>query len=315
MQALNSAVLLSRGGTWKPRPYDPPYLMPEPGDTWPEKSWATTVFTDTAGAELLTLDGIVHPDRIEFVGDPEDMDQIPAGAGFTISLETVDAVYPIRYGTVIRKEVFYTQPTGKVTVSPKVFTDTFQRTALGRKWVSLTGRTIIRDNHLLSLPSGVSPEVAFFQKSAIRYWQEFTSDTVEIGVTVLNTDPLLRGRTTIVLGADINFTTGIGMRFESAAWASRLHLGMINGPNSLVDETAEVGNVVENNDYYRIRFTDSTKTAAIYKGTSLDPMMTWIDEAGAVAHGRGYRHFGMAFESALLGRGIQVTSITAKDVA
>lgn len=315
MQALNSAVLLSRGGTWKPQPYEPPYLMADPGSTWPAKAWATAVFTDSSGGEIMTVDGTVHPDRIEFVGDPDDMDQIPAGAGFTISLETPEAVFPIRYGTVIRKEVFYTQPANKAVVAPRAFSDSFQRSALGNKWVAITGRTTIHDNHLLSLPNGVNPQTAFFSKSAIRFYQEFTSDTVDVAVTVLNTHPGLHGKTTVVLCADINFTTGIGVQFQTAAFSNTMHLGMITGPNSMVDEAPTVPNEVDNGDYYRVRYTDSTKTVAVYKGTSLDPITSWIDSSNAVAHGRGYRHFGLAFESELLGRGIEVTSITAMDVA
>mgnify|MGYP007088249528 CR=1 FL=1 len=312
---MNSAVLLSRGGTWKPSPWDPPYLMPDPGSTWPEKAWAAITFTDTAGVELLTLDGDVTPEGIHFTGDPEEMDPIPAGAGFTITLETGDGIFPIRYGTVIRKEVFYTQPTNRPVSTPRRFSDTFQRKTLGNKWIPIVGRTIIRNNSLLSLPNGVSPEVAFFQKSAIRWWEEFSSDTVDIGITVLNTDPILTGRTTLVLCADALFTTGIGVRFETAALSNKLHLGTITGPNTLVDETPAVTNTVANLDHYRIRYTDSTKTVAVYKNSSLDPALQWTDDAAAIAHGRGYRHFGMAFESALLGRGIQVTSITAMDAA
>lgn len=314
MQALNSAVLLSRGGTWKPDPWEPPYLLADGGQPWPE-GWASIVFTDSAGAEILTLDGTVDGDRIDFVGDPEEMDQVPAGAGYTIKLETPEAVHVIRYGTVIRKEVFWTQPAAKRVKTPRMFSDSFQRTALGRKWIPVVGRTVIRDNHLIGLPNGLGPEVAFFQKSAIRYWEEFTSDSVEVGVTVLNTDPILAGRTAVMIGADIGLTTGIAMRFETAAFANQLHLGMVNGPNSMVDETAAVANVVRNGDYYRLRYTDSTKIAAVYKGSSLEPIIEWPDAAGVVPHGRGYRHFGIAFESALVGRGIQITSITAMDVA
>lgn len=314
MQAVNSAVLLSRGGTWKPDPWEPPYLMPAAGEPpWPDKAIAAITFTDTAGGEILTLDGTVAPDRIDFCGDPEEMDLVPAGAGFTITLDTLDGVYPIRYGTVIRKEVFYATPTSKPVSTPRRFADTFQRKALGRKWIPIVGRTTIRNNSLLSLPNGVSPETAFFQKSAIRWWEEFSSDTVEIGVTVLNTDPILTGSTTLVLCADAGFTTGIGVRFDTAALSNHMHLGTVTGPNTLVDETPAVSNVVANLDHYRIRYTDSTKTVAVYKNSGLAPVQSWTDDASSVPHGRGYRHFGMAFASALAGRGIQVTSITAMD--
>lgn len=315
MQAMNSAVLLSRGGTWKPRPYEPPYLMPEPGSTWPDKAFATVTFTDSTGAEILTLDGDVTPEAILFSGDPDEMDQVPAGSGYTITLETPEGdVHVLRYGTVIRKEVFYTAPPGKAIKTPRSFSDSFQRSALGRKWIPVVGRTAIRDNSLWSVPNGVTVETAFFQKSAIRYWLQFESDTVEVGVTVLNTDPLLAGRTAVIICADAGLTTGIGMRFETSAFANQLHLGMVTGPNTMVDETAAVGNVVSNGDYYRLRYTDSTKVAAVYKGSSLTPLAEWDDKAGAVPHGPGYRHFGLAFEAALLGRGIQITSISAMDV-
>lgn len=317
MESVSSAIKLSRGSVWKPQYSERPYLFPSNNglQRWPSGASAYIVFTDTAGAQLHRLDGDVYPDRIEFFGESADMDELPNGTNFEIYLEDDDGTHQIRHGKVIRTEVTYTTPPSQVSYTPLSFSDSFQRTALGRKWQPVWGRTKIHNNTGLSLPNGVAVENAFFNESAIRFWQEFSSDSIEVGVTVVNPLNLQAGKTGFIIGADINMTCGLVMQLETGISNNFLHIGTLDGPTTVIHRTSPVPNVTANHDYYRIRYIDSTKTIAIYKGTSLAPMATWVDETEMLPKGKGYRHFGMNFEASLFTQGIQVTSCAARDAA
>jgi hypothetical protein len=313
MQSEQSAVILSRGGVWNPEPYEPPYLVAKAGQPFPSNAFATIEFTDTTGATLLELDGTVTPDAIRFTADAEDgLDAVPAGANFEISLETSQGVQKIRYGKVIRREATYFPPPA-VNVTPLAFGDNFQRTALGRKWIGVSGRSRIFDNSLLSLPSGVTVDGVFFTKSAIRYYQQFTTDSIRMSVTVQNPLHLLSGKTSFVVCADANMSSGLAMQLETGITNNWIHMGMLNGPTSVTYEGSSVSNSANSGDTYVISYTDATKTLAVYKGTSLEPLATWVDDTGMVPHGPGYRYVGFIFEASLITAGIQVSSWSAKD--
>ncbi|MCG7592381.1 hypothetical protein [Mycobacterium sp. PSTR-4-N] len=317
MQSLNSAVVLSRGSTWNPRRSEHPYLLPHTSGLreWPEAAAATIIFTGTNGDVLLTLDGDVYPDRIEFYGDPDVMDPIPAGANFEIYLDTNDGTFQIRHGKVIRREAMYSNAL-PVSVTPALsFTDSFQRDVLGRKWKTVWGQTVINDNSDLSLPNGVSVKNAFFKESAIRFWQEFSSDSVEVGFTVVNRLNSQAGKTGVAICCDIGLNTGFVCELETGTGHQYLHLGVLNGPISNIYQGAAVPNTAANGDYYRLRYTYGDRTLSAYKNASLEPLTQWVDETEMVPNGKGYRHLGMNFEASLATRGIQVTSMAARDAA
>ena len=82
----------------------------------------------------------------------------------------------------------------------------------------------------------------------------------------------------------------------------------------MVDQTPPVPNTVVNLDYYRVKYIDEIQTVAVYKGTSLEPIATWVDNGLIVPHGPGYRHIGANFHRASA-NGIQLTSFSARDAA
>lgn len=318
MRSLNSAIELSRGGTWKPETYETPYLTPHNNGltVWPDGSSALIVFTGTNGQELITpIEGTVFPDRIEFIGDPSQMDLVPQGANFTITLETKDGIFPIRYGKVIRKEVFYSTPAAQQGIPPLMLNDNLQRTALGRKYIAQHSLTQMIDNSGAGLPIGVG---ARSNRAALRYWQEFTANSIEIGVTLLNMTPSTAAWTSIIFNADIAFNIGMAVKFETGSSGNRrIHIGTVSNPITVIDRAPTVADTVANNDYYKIRYLEGLRTVAVYKGTSLDPIAEWTDENEIVPVGRGYRHLGANFYRSQTGtpKGIQLTSISARDAA
>lgn len=317
MESHYSAVLLSKGGTWKPSTNETPYLLPDANGLakWPAGAAAECKFHDTQGLELLTIDGEVFPDRIEFYGEPEVMDRVPAGAGFTITLTTDDGVFPIRYGTVIRKEVRLTTPLAQQGIPPLAINDNLQRTALGRKWIPLFGQLRMIDNGDANLPIGVGAQS---HEGAMRYVQEFTTPSIEIGVTLLNRNPGVPAWMSLNFGADINAEMGFSVKFETGgSSARRLHIGTLTKPMNAIDRTPTVSNDIATIDHYVIRFLHATKTVAVYKGTSLEPVIEWADENDIVPRGIGYRHLGAAFyrSSVSSTHGIQLAGISARDAA
>lgn len=315
MQSLNSAVVLSQGGTWKPESWETPFLIPYSNGLkeWPPGSSAIVTFTGTNGQVIGTpLEGVVHPDRIEFIGDPDDMNGIPAGANFTITLETKDGIFPIRYGKVIRKEVYYTTPPAQHAIPPLMLNDNLQRTALGRKWIAQYSSMASYDGSPYGLPRGWGAQSG---RAAIRYWQEFTSNSIEIGVSFLNGNPNIPSSASVIFNADIAFNMGMAVRFETGSPSvRRIHIGTMQNPVTVIDRAPTVPDTVANNDYYKIRYQEELRTVAVYKGTSLDPIHEWTDETEIVPVGRGYRHLGANFLRSN-NEGILLTSISARDAA
>lgn len=317
MESLYSAVVLSRGGTWKPRPDETPYLLPHNNrlQEYPAGATVECHFVGTNGLPITTIDGTVFPDRIEFLGDADEMDKVPAGAGFTIVLDTADGPFPIRHGKVIRKQVEFTTPMAQLDIPPLAIADNLQRSALGNKYKLMFGRLQLNDNSDAGLPIGLG---AKSKEGSVRYIQEFTTPGVEIGVTFLNRTPNVGAWTSINFGADINFEMGFGVKFETGSSSSRrIHIGTLNKPMEIIDRVPTVANEVVNNEYYRIRFIPGSKLVAVYKGESLEPIAKWVDENNIVPRGIGYRHLGASFfrSSTTSTRGVQLTSLNARDAA
>lgn len=306
------APVLSRGSTWSM-----PSILAPPGSVWPTGGSASTyaIFTDTTGAVLAQVTGQINGDMIDFVGISNTVvDPIPAGANCEIFVtDTAGLPYKIRYGKVMRREVgFPNAPTTVVTPALQ-FSDSFQRTALGNNWVPLSGTTVIHNNASLSLPNGVSVYNQLFSDSAVRYYVPFNTDSVLVNVNVVNPLNLQAGKTGIICCADINFTTGLVMQFETGIVNNYIHMGILGAPTTVIYEGSATANTVHNGDNYSISFNNQTATLTVYKGTNLTPLATWVDTAGQIAHGPGYRYWGMNFEASLLTQGIQITSLAAMD--
>lgn len=316
MESLYGAVVMSRGGTWAPKPWERPFLVPKTnGLTEFPDGDAYISFTDTSGSPIVDrIEGDVAPDGITFEVDPSVADQIPAGANFEIILNTDDGTFPIRYGKVIRKEPTYTTPVSQQGISPLIISDTFQRTAIGRNWLPVWGKAQMIDNTPDGLPFGV---VTTGLKSAYRYKREFSTSGIELGVSLLNRTPGTAAKTGIVIDGDVNFGIGLAVVFETGATANRLlHLGTMNSPTTFIDRAPTLALTVNNNDYFMIRYVPATRAIAVYQGNSLTPIAEWDDLAEIVPHGPGYRTAGWFQTRAVTGtNGLQITSITAKDAA
>lgn len=316
MESLYGAVVLSAGSMWNPKPWERPYLMPRTNglDVFPDNSDATAVFTNSMGEVLARVGLDVQPDGIYPDADPTVMDAIPNGANFVIFLNTNDGTNAIRHGQVIRKEPFYA---GGVIAAATVLSvaDNMQRPALGSQYVTLLGSSQMVDNSGASLPTGLAAKTSPF---AARYWQETTSDSIEMSVTVLNLSPTQQSSLGLVFSADVNFESGLCVQLNAgAAGVQKTHIGTLTSPTTLIDQTPAVPDSVSNLDYYLLRYVKSTARLSVYKNQALDtPLISWADTATMVPKGKGHRNFGVIQQrDSGSPYGLQVVSFTARDTA
>lgn len=317
-ESFASVVRLSSGASWNPRPDEPPYLLAEHGHPWPADSIATTVFSDTTGGELLTVDGEVTPEAITFFADPEEVDPIPMGARFEIFLETPDgAVHKIRYGKVVRHEApLSNTPSTNVGNQLRQFSDTFPTLGLRSNWKAVNGRTSVHKYG--TLPNSVGPNFdALFSKSAIRWDTPLAANSAKVRVTVIDPSPIVvSAKYATILCADQRFTTYLAAVMESSSGTNHLRLVTGNGgPYSWVDRVDPITHNVVNGDDYTIIYDDLTQKLLIYQGEDTTPLRSWPDTLGVVPHGPGYTYLGMAFQASLtpLGPGVQPTGWQAQD--
>jgi hypothetical protein len=302
-------VVLTSGGMWTKE------IRPDPGTVWPDGT-TYTKFLDSAGGVIDQLDGTVTAQLISFSHPPESTDLIPAGAGFETFLVTDDGPYKIRYGRVIRKEVtFPNAPATTNVFNALQFRDTFQRSALGSKWVAVSGRTSIHSNPS-PLPKGVGPNFGLlYDKSAIRWFAPFNGDTVKTSITLLRAENSW-GRTTVVLCANQKFTSFLGLQFDTTDFEfdgiDKIRVVIGTGPFTMTTQ-AQFSIGLHEFDRYTMGYDALTDSVSIYKGTNLTPLLTWVDESHLVPHGPGYRYTGFSWQADLISTGPQITNWIGQD--
>jgi hypothetical protein len=312
--AKPDVITLSKGSVWS-REYR---ALEYHQNAWPDFATAYVEFRNTRGALLVSIQATEVTDQaIRFLAQPEEHADIPAGAKFEVFVNTDDGPMQIRYGTVIRREsTFYDAPAAERRDEARVFTDTFQRTRLGDRWEPVRGATRIYDNSASSLANGVGANVGLFanQPSAIKYYKQLATNSVEIGVTFVNPGNS-DGKAAVALCADIMFTSGLAVQWDSVGDVIRF--GRITSPTSIVQLGAPIPNVVANNDYHRIVYNDLTDTLYVFDGPATTPMGSWFDQNGEIPHGNGYCHTGFIFNpgnTLIFGStGPQPSGWTAKD--
>lgn len=284
-------------------------IRPDPGTQWPDGT-TYTKFLDSAGGVITQLDGTVASTAITYSSPPEDTDAVPAGAGFETFLVTTDGPYKIRYGKVIRKEVTFPDSPASTTVFHALqFRDTFQRSALGSKWIAVSGRTSIHTN-TSPKPKGVGNDFGLlYSASSIRYFQPFNGDTVKTSITLLNPGA---GKTTAILCADQAFSSFLGLQFDTVSSPDKIHIVIGSSPTAMVSQ-ANVTATIADYDRYTLGYDALTDTTLIYKGDDLTPILTWNDSGHVVPHGPGYRYTGFAWQADLFTTGPQLTNWVGQD--
>lgn len=311
MPVRYASLILSRGEQFMPPPLTP---RSHGFVEWPAAAQVYTVFYDSTGAEITTIDGDVTTSAITFDIDPDEVDRIPAGAGFeTFLIDGQGRPIKLRYGQVIRHEaMFFNTPAQDRRNYALQFADDFYaRTGLvGSKWVVIAGKPTIFDNSDDGDPNGVGPHRVFGAKAAMRYRAELNTDSFLMSVTLLNPGA---GKTALFGCADATLNSGLFVMFESGIGNNYIHIGAASGPYTLTDQVADIPHTVESGTNYKIRYDDDTKLLTVLNSDLTETLGQWEDAAGLVPHGKGYRHFGASWQASLLSSGVQLSSISMQD--
>lgn len=292
----------------------------DPGDEWIPDAWVYTVFKNTSGAELARIDAAeVTLSTIKFLAQPDEVNDIPAGASFETFIETDDGTFKIRYGIVFRHEARAFHPLTTTQVESRQFADTFQRTALGWRWEAVTGSkntAKIYDNSSDSLSNGVGPNTPLYKSriAAIRYYQPAASDSVRSQFTIVlpNEWGGNNGKLVHVVCADQNFSTGLGVVVDSVSDTTQLC--RITSPTSVVLLGSAFAGVPVSNDSYTVLVNNLTNTTSIFKGASTAPLVTpFVDSGHIIVHGPGYRYYGFMHFPTFTDTGPQASGWAAKD--
>lgn len=310
-----TAVLLSRGSTWAPQPWEPPHLTPDVGAPWPTGT-ASAVFYDTAGTTLATIDGTVAPTGITFTADPDVTDLIPAGANFEVFLTASGVTKQIRYGKVMRREAsFFNSPAVTTTIQALQFTDTFPTLGLRSSWKPVNGVTTVFDNSASSLPNAIGArfELLANQISAVRWFAPLNSNSVRIKVNLLNQAGITAtgAKTRVILCADQRFTSYLAVEFVETD--HKIHFCKGTAPNTVTYQGSAITNTVADGDEHTIYYDNAADTVYVYKGTDLTPLGSWNDSTHSIPHGPGHRYVGLAWDNTFLQQGILVSYFSAKD--
>jgi hypothetical protein len=316
LNARVSAVILSRGSTWNPQPFEPPYLLADDAGGWPAGT-AQCVFYDNAGGTLATVDGTVAATGITFNAPPSVVDLIPAGANFEVFLTIDGDPYQIRYGKVIRREAQFAAQPASVT-TPLAFTDSWPTLGIRSTWVVVAGLVGVNDNSGVSLPNGVNAAAG---GSAMRWYKPLATDSSKVQVTALNR--YTYGNSThvkmrVILSANVAMTSFLGVEFEASANGAGAHTDLIHlitgsSPTSVTYQGTAISNVVATGDSYTVQYDDPTKTLSVYKGTSTSPLGSWVDATNLIPHGPGYRYVGLGWDTTSGQIPLQATSWQAID--
>lgn len=319
LSGLKSITTIQEGGIYKER-----WTCPSVQDPFPADATAYTRFRDSAGGEILMIDGTFETPvaggfrHLTFLEQPETMEVVPNGCAFEVIVTDSDGPNYFKYGSVFRRQNFFPHsPADLTTYEPKRFTDTFQRPpgALGGKWRNLLGQPKIFDNPG-ELPNSVGPNTIFFSRYFTRYYVPFNGDSIDLSISAIDKGS---GKSLVAISSNSDGTSYLYLMFDSSADTATLGIGHgtdINtganfeakaGPVALVVPSAAPAN-------YKLRFDEATKEFAFYNDDYTVKHLSWIDEDDEVPHGKGFRYFALAGVSGLFDSGVQVSYVSAANI-
>lgn len=289
--------------------------------TYPDGAEAELVFTDDAGITLLTLDGDFSSGvGIAFEADPATVANanLVAGTHFVIfvTLPWMDP-YAGWYGTVIRSEPNYPlAPTVDTSNNMVQFTANFIDGSAGPKWIPTYGSIAVHTQSLISQDPSLGPDyvlISAFGKAAARWYAPMSMDSVTVAVKLINNGD---GLFNVMVCSDYSMNTYLGIQFSTdvANTAKQFVQAFTgSGPTGGNLQGSPVSHNVVNGDTYTIKYDSLANTLSVYYGTSLTPLLSWVDNGNIVPHGAGFRYTGLGWFTSLLAPGCEPTAWQAHD--
>lgn len=330
LSGLKTITTIQEGGVYKER-----WTCPSVDDPFPIGATAQTSFKDSAGAEIISIDGTFETPiaggfrHLVFLEQPDVMSVVPNGATFEVIVTDELGPNYFKYGTVFRRQNFFPHSPAELTVyEPKRFTDTFQRPAgaLGGRWRNLVGQPVIFDNVDFWTggdgPNTVGPQWNFFTRYFTRYYVPFNGDSVDLSINVVDKGG---GDTIVALCCNSEATSYLYARFTSLGTNETIELGIGHGPDigpwgsptGVLETQIESLPLVIPDDAmvnYKMRFDEATKEFAFYNSDYTTKIASWVDDADDVPHGKGYRYFAIGGNSGIFDSGVQIGYISASNI-
>jgi len=316
-----AVVVLSRGSTWNPRPFDPPETLPNDvvGFAWPAGATVQTVFYDSAGGVLAVVTGTVAPAGMTLgPAAPSVVDVIPNGANFEVVMTVAGAPYQIRYGKVIRREATFplsTVPAG----TGQVFFDSWPTLGIRSSWVVMAGTTVVHNNSGISQLNGIgSPNTGAQSDNALRWFQPLDGDSATVKIVGLNLHSYTVGafaKMRIIVCSDVAMSSYLFAELSgtnpAGTHVDQLRFGTGTAPTAVSYVGSPTTHTLVNQESITVRYDTGSDTLSAYSGTNLTPLATF--PATGIPHGPGHRYLALAWSTSPTSDGLQITNWNASD--
>ncbi|AQT81959.1 hypothetical protein B1R94_25930 [Mycolicibacterium litorale] len=282
------------------------------GGNFPKGVMSRMIITDSSGAQLDEWDGWVRGDVINYTVEFDEHQYIPVGAQYALFVTWKDGhEYQWEHGYVTREQVQWPNAAARQPENQPLTFSYIPGTAVGSRWLKKGGTGGLKswDNSIFGLPRGLGIDNAFFFNAAALWDTPLATASAKIVVNTLNGGA---GKSGVAFWSDINMTSYVAVQFETGIVNNKIHIVHGTGPVTMTDLVTPVGNIVGNSDTYPIIFDEASKTVAVYKGTTLTPLIStpipdWIPM------GQGYNHGGVNFLASLAAPGTEFSYWSMKD--
>jgi len=292
-------------------------------DDFPANADTKIEFFDSSGNIIASVEGEVRERQLFYkIEPPSPLDDVPRGAQYEISIVTEDGPYLFEYGHVARREASFYTP-GASLIKPnesRVFIDPFGRNSVGRKWIPIWGQPSM---HSIGSGEGqrwgMGPNIGLlFAECAVRYYRPLGGDSFRVKFQVYAVPGSAigvggTGKLQAFFGSDITSHIGFGLEIEHGLVNRKVHTGVISAPTDL-DYTGTANETFNYDDFITVDYSDIEKIYRVYKNEDiLNPIIEWEDTDQELPKGRGYRHFGFAWDASLTATGPLVTAVEIQD--
>lgn len=290
---------------------------------FPDSSVAVMEFKNSFGQTVGSWTGSVVLGVVTFPGlTAADGDALTRGTTFTLTITDVDgrSRQPL-WGSVTRNEARYPDnPDNSTAFDGVVYDYAFNDAGflVDPAFTIMNGHPRIYDNSLLSLPNAVAAgslaggDLTVFDDVAMLYYAPVKGDAVRLTYNTIRSGA---GQSWIAICSNYDMSNYAAFRhtgvFLSGLWQhDTVDVVTGTGPVTIVSRVTPVNHNNLTNQNYTAEYNPASNTYSLYAGTSLTPLVSWVDSTNIVDHGDGEQYVGFGFKSDLLTPGVEVSDWT-----
>lgn len=282
-------------------------------------------FKNTAGQTVDTWEADAGSDgTLPFFEETAATNAIPAGTAWTLTVDLNDGNSPrlFEWGSVNRNE----SPFPDAPENSDIFDGVRYGYTFGTAgkltdpaWRILNGHPHVYDNSLLTLPNAVGAgslvqgDLAVYDDVAMLYFAQTRGDFVRVTYNTIRIGFAGTCEMWVVLCSDYGMTNSAAI-YHKMVFGFDDTIGIATGTGPVTYATrASTTHTTTTNQNFTAEYNPASNTFAVYVGTNLTPLVTWVDSTDVVDHDIGNRYIGFAFKSGLVLPGIEVSDWLASD--